>query len=799
MCITETWHQPDTFSSLNESCPPGYRYLQKARSTGRGGGLAVIYRCELELSLQLLPELSSFECLAFKSKHLSSVLFLLIYRPPKPNSSFILEISNLLATFCSSSADVIILGDMNIHVDIPSCRSATEFLQLLDCLNLKQLVVAPTHIRGHTLDLVITNSAPLKNLQVYDLGVSDHKVVSMELLSSVNPSKPKRYICFRNLKKINPAHLAADLQHLSTHFSSPDEAVEYYNSHLRSLLDHHAPIKSRAVTFTRSAPWFTDGLRRMKTAGRALERRYKTSGLTVDRQIYRDHQNKYSKALKEARSKFFSNTIRNSPGNSKQLFSTVNHLLKLQTPSPIGSSAEQCNLFMDFFTTKISLIRSALPGPLTQTAPLSFAFSQPLSCFPMVSSEEVQNIIKNMKSTTCALDPLPTSLCGKFVVLVDLHILPQGCQNGSTWFLQEHKEEVGALTKDAVEQRVRQFRETRQGQSKQMKELSPDNPMCIKGQTLRLAAYFLKRHVNLRCVIRQHYRELRVFPERFIVCVSLPENDMAPFGNLKMAEQSGQSRSGYFSGPRETIDPLNSSTITKRAALQKIARQADAHLKPEHKIQDQNQLPRDAEHFVLQEKGTDDEVMDVSMQTASEGDKTGCSDHSEQVKQNLEAEDCAKQHDMDHDSGSNPQDHQTTGRRRRRIPSSHMEDFNHHEAKRACVRERFIGTETRSCSTMALVQSSTLGPSPSHPGAAAQASSEGMLEEELLTHGKQAPRLPLSNNNAKHTNQSRLAASLRGLSVRAVSSSSSISSRSAAKEEKPSVPRISRLRRLKKS
>ncbi|KAL6471532.1 hypothetical protein MHYP_G00201820 [Metynnis hypsauchen] len=410
MCITETWHQPDTFSSLNESCPPGYRYLQKACSTGRGGGLAVIYRCELELSLQPLPELSSFECLAFKSKHLSSVLFLLIYRPPKPNSSFILEISNLLATFCSSSADVIILGDMNIHVDIPSCRSATEFLQLLDCLNLKQLVVAPTHIRGHTLDLVITNSAPLKNLQVYDLGVSDHKVVSMELLSSVNPSKPKRYICFRNLKKINPVHLAADLQHLSTHFSSPDEAVEYYNSHLRSLLDHHAPIKSRAVTFTRSAPWFTDGLRRMKTAGRALKRRYKTSGLTVDRQIYRDHQNKYSKALKEARSKFFSNTIRNSPGNSKQLFSTVNHLLKLETSSPIGSSAEQCNLFMDFFTTKISLIRSALPGPLTQTAPLSFAFSQPLSCFPMVSSEEVQNIIKNMKSTTCALDPLPMSL-----------------------------------------------------------------------------------------------------------------------------------------------------------------------------------------------------------------------------------------------------------------------------------------------------------------------------------------------------------------------------------------------------
>ena len=190
MCITETWHQPNTFSSLNESCPQGYSYLQKALSTGRGGGLSVIHRSDLELSLQPLPELSSFECLAFKCKSPSPVLFLLIYRPPKPNPSFITEMSNLLTTFCTSSADVIILGDMNIHVDTPSCRFAAEFLQLLDCFNLKQLVDVPTHTRGHCLDLVITNSAPLSNLQVYDLGVSDHKSISMDLLSPSSLSKP---------------------------------------------------------------------------------------------------------------------------------------------------------------------------------------------------------------------------------------------------------------------------------------------------------------------------------------------------------------------------------------------------------------------------------------------------------------------------------------------------------------------------------------------------------------------------------------------------------------------------------
>ena len=48
------------------------------------------------------------------------------------------------------------------------------------------------HAKGHTLDLVITNSAPISNLLVYDLGVSDHKTISMELYFQSPLSKPKR-------------------------------------------------------------------------------------------------------------------------------------------------------------------------------------------------------------------------------------------------------------------------------------------------------------------------------------------------------------------------------------------------------------------------------------------------------------------------------------------------------------------------------------------------------------------------------------------------------------------------------
>ena len=201
------------------------------------------------------------------------------------------EIHDLLTTLCTTSAHIIILGDFNIHVDTPSCHLAAEFLHLLDCLNLTQYVVVPTHTRGHALDLVITNSTLINNLLVFDLGVSDHKAISMVLPILYPLDKPKHQISFRNSKNINPNSLTFDLQHLtSVNFQTVTDSVNFYNASLSSLLDLHAPVKTRTVTFTHSAPWYTSELREMKKAGCVLERHFKVSGLTVHKFAYREHQ-----------------------------------------------------------------------------------------------------------------------------------------------------------------------------------------------------------------------------------------------------------------------------------------------------------------------------------------------------------------------------------------------------------------------------------------------------------------------------------------------------------------------------
>ena len=238
----------------------------------------------------------------------------------------------------------------------------------------------------------------------------------MELPFPSPCTKPKRQIQFRNLKSINPDALALDLQHLSSaplDFPSATESVDFYNRSLSGLLDLHAPLKSRTVSFSRSAPWYTCELREMKRSGRVLERRSKATGLTVHKQAYREHQRAYSKSLRAARMQFYSNIINNCPGNSKKLFSTINHLLKPQTPSHTEATDERCNDFIDFFSKKVENIRSLLssspdlPVPTTDPQP---GVAKPLCCFRNTTQQEVEDIIRTMKPATCALDPLPTDL-----------------------------------------------------------------------------------------------------------------------------------------------------------------------------------------------------------------------------------------------------------------------------------------------------------------------------------------------------------------------------------------------------
>ncbi|CAM4635850.1 unnamed protein product [Leuciscus chuanchicus] len=109
----------------------------------------------------------------------------------------------------------------------------------------------------------------------------------------------------------------------------------------------HVVAVTREVNFERSAPWFTQELRQMKTEGRILERRCKQTGLTVHNLAFRDHQKAYLKSLK------------------------VNNLLKPKSSLSTETTVERCNSFIYFFRSKVNNIRSSISGSPSLSPPSS--------------------------------------------------------------------------------------------------------------------------------------------------------------------------------------------------------------------------------------------------------------------------------------------------------------------------------------------------------------------------------------------------------------------------------------------
>ena len=100
------------------------------------------------------PDFRSFEIiiLSFKSGFNSCVAACL-YRPPGYCTTQFLEDFLALSGFLSSiGSNVIICGDINVHLDV-ECGDRSRFNDILQCCGLIQGVSAPTHILGHTLDV----------------------------------------------------------------------------------------------------------------------------------------------------------------------------------------------------------------------------------------------------------------------------------------------------------------------------------------------------------------------------------------------------------------------------------------------------------------------------------------------------------------------------------------------------------------------------------------------------------------------------------------------------------------------
>ena len=96
--------------------------------------------------------------------------------------AFFEDLSNVLERIVIPSHKLVILGDFNIRTDLQDTVEAVTYNDFLDLFSLKNHVTFPTHNKGHTLDLVLTDDKYTIMAEVTQgYFVSDHCLIDCKL------------------------------------------------------------------------------------------------------------------------------------------------------------------------------------------------------------------------------------------------------------------------------------------------------------------------------------------------------------------------------------------------------------------------------------------------------------------------------------------------------------------------------------------------------------------------------------------------------------------------------------------
>ena len=97
--------------------------------------------------------------------------------------SFRSEFADYMSHLICITSNVVILGDFNVHWENDLCPDSKCLRDLVESTSCIQHVAAPTHIDGHTLDLVISRTSDdLVSSVCVGTHITDHSIVKCSLI-----------------------------------------------------------------------------------------------------------------------------------------------------------------------------------------------------------------------------------------------------------------------------------------------------------------------------------------------------------------------------------------------------------------------------------------------------------------------------------------------------------------------------------------------------------------------------------------------------------------------------------------
>ena len=192
-------------------------------------------------------------CLELSTKN-KKWFILFAYRPESINRSLFFEEMNVcLSKAFDKYQNIVLIGDLNIDVNIQNHDTNHFLSDLYDSFDLTNMVKEKTCFMsqlGSSIDIISTNK-PKSFFKSYTIetGLSDHHKMIITFLRIHNSIKLKsKNIVYRDVKNMDFEKFENDVKNIPIdelhRFPDPFEG---YTTFFKSILDRHAPIKTKII------------------------------------------------------------------------------------------------------------------------------------------------------------------------------------------------------------------------------------------------------------------------------------------------------------------------------------------------------------------------------------------------------------------------------------------------------------------------------------------------------------------------------------------------------------------------
>ena len=430
LCLTETWLLESDLNIIHAALPKTHSIISVPRLRNQsGGGVAIVYSKSLVHVSQKShnPVPHSFELLDVEFRVSQRKLRVaVVYRPgyPGTDGAFLEEFGEFLEEFSTGTGESLICGDFNYWIDRPYAKPySSEFLQLTDQYGLTNHVTSPTHILGHTLDLVFTpvGCDTVWGMEVgsVDAAISDHSLITFSF-DFPKLQAYKKTIKFRNYRNVDQSLALRDVDHclrsIDVGSLSSDELTGLYNNAVKSVFDHHCPEVEKTIIVRDDSPWYSPQVKWSRRERRRAERKWRRARNDLTWSAYTEARRTVVSTIKREKIAYYQAKVESCGSDQKKLAMVVNNLIGKGITDLRPSSASDIELaekFLKFFTNKITAIRQELDvSPDEELSVVLQPAHNPsivLSSFHHVDTSEILSYMRNLKKTFCLLDPINVS------------------------------------------------------------------------------------------------------------------------------------------------------------------------------------------------------------------------------------------------------------------------------------------------------------------------------------------------------------------------------------------------------